>query len=111
MTRAELVARKVANGKLSTVEKGSTLDGAEAESAKTDYSRWRLLDERGRQTWHYLESDEELKTWPQSTADRYHLGLPTVKRPILCDYIMGSLRTRTGSTSFAPSNNASCLCP
>ncbi len=111
MTRAELVARKVANGKLPTVEKGATLDGAEVESEKTDYTRWRLLDERGRQTWHYLENDEELKTWPQSTADKYHLGLPTVKRPILCDYIMGSLQTRTGSTSFAPSNNASCLCP
>jgi lanosterol synthase len=45
---------------------------------KTDYSRWRLLDDRGRQTWHYLQSDEENETWPQSVADRYNLGLPTV---------------------------------
>lgn len=45
---------------------------------KTDYSRWRLLDDRGRQTWHYLESDEENAKWPQSIADKYHLGLPTV---------------------------------
>ncbi|KAN0078765.1 Terpenoid cyclases/protein prenyltransferase alpha-alpha toroid [Elaphomyces granulatus] len=44
---------------------------------KTDYSRWRLLDARGRQTWHYLESDEENERWPQSIADRYHMGLPT----------------------------------
>lgn len=44
----------------------------------TDIQKWRLLDERGRQTWHYLETDEEVKAWPQSTADRYHLGLPLV---------------------------------
>ncbi|KAL8847557.1 MAG: hypothetical protein Q9221_007416 [Calogaya cf. arnoldii] len=43
----------------------------------TDPSRWRLLDERGRQTWHYLQSDEKLKEWPQSVADRYFLNLPT----------------------------------
>lgn len=45
---------------------------------RTDRSRWRLLDERGRQTWHYLRSDEGIKAWPQSTADKYFLGLPTV---------------------------------
>lgn len=44
----------------------------------TDIQRWRLLDEQGRQTWHYLETDEEAKAWPQSIADRYHLGLPLV---------------------------------
>ncbi|EGE83049.1 Lanosterol synthase erg7A [Blastomyces dermatitidis] len=44
---------------------------------KTDYSRWRLRDDRGRQTWHYLKTDEELKAWPQSIPDKYHLGLPT----------------------------------
>ncbi|CAG8972768.1 hypothetical protein HYALB_00006860 [Hymenoscyphus albidus] len=43
---------------------------------RTDFSRWRLLDEAGRQTWHYLD-DEEIKKWPQSTADKYFLGLPT----------------------------------
>ena len=47
---------------------------------RTDYSRWRLLDERGRQTWHYLEHEEEAKEWPQSTADKYFLGLPTVRK-------------------------------
>ena len=48
-------------------------------SERTDYTRWRLLDERGRQTWHYLEDDEDAKEWPQSTADKYFLGLPLVK--------------------------------
>jgi lanosterol synthase len=45
---------------------------------KTDYTRWRLKDDRGCQTWHYLTSDEEIKAWPQSTADKYFLGLNTV---------------------------------
>lgn len=45
---------------------------------QTDYARWRLVDEEGRQTWRYLESDEENQKWPQSIADKYHLGLPTV---------------------------------
>ena len=49
--------------------------------AKTDYSRWRLLDESGRQTWHYLTDDSKAKEWPQSVADKYHLGLPTVWLP------------------------------
>ncbi|CAO2647397.1 Nn.00g083190.m01.CDS01 [Neocucurbitaria sp. VM-36] len=44
---------------------------------KTDYTRWRLKDDRGCQTWHYLESEEEVKAWPQSTADKYFLGLNT----------------------------------
>lgn len=46
---------------------------------KTDYTRWRLKDDRGCQTWHYLQSDEEMKSWPQSTADKYFLGLDTVR--------------------------------
>ncbi|KAB2110056.1 Lanosterol synthase [Alternaria gaisen] len=44
---------------------------------KTDYTRWRLKDDRGCQTWHYLESDKDMKAWPQSTADKYFLGLDT----------------------------------
>ena len=48
-----------------------------SEGEKTDYSRWRLLDEAGRHTWHYLTTDDELRKWPQSIVDKYHLGLPT----------------------------------
>ncbi|KAI4289812.1 MAG: hypothetical protein L6R35_000919 [Caloplaca aegaea] len=47
------------------------------ERYRTDPSRWRLRDDRGRQTWHYLQTDDETKSWPQSTADKYFLGLPT----------------------------------
>jgi hypothetical protein len=50
---------------------------------KTDYSRWRLLDEQGRHTWHYLTTDEQVKAWPQTTADKFHLGLPTVRYHVL----------------------------
>lgn len=79
MAGKERPARKLANGNAYHGDKEPALeDGANITTEKTDYSRWRLLDERGRQTWHYLDGDEELKTWPQSTADKYHIGLPTV---------------------------------
>jgi lanosterol synthase len=51
---------------------------ADPHNAKTDRSRWRLRDVSGRHTWHYLKSDQEIQEWPQTTADKYHLGLPTV---------------------------------
>ena len=44
---------------------------------KTDYTRWRLRNDRGCQTWHYLESDDEATKWPQTAADRYFLGSET----------------------------------
>lgn len=50
-------------------------------ASRTDYSRWRMLDEKGRQTWHYLDDDEKAKEWPQTTADKYFLGLSTVRHP------------------------------
>lgn len=46
---------------------------------KTDYTRWRLKDDRGCQTWHYLQTEEEVKAWPQSAADRYFMGMETVR--------------------------------
>lgn len=74
------------NGHAKSGSKGhiEELDNEKAEpkrprlSEKTDHSRWRLLDEAGRQTWHYLEDDEQIKEWPQSFADKYFLGVPTV---------------------------------
>jgi lanosterol synthase len=47
-------------------------------SNKTDYTRWRLENVRGCQIWKYLESDEACREWPQSVADKYHLGMDTV---------------------------------
>lgn len=48
---------------------------------KTDTARWRMLDDEGRHTWHYLEDDEAVKEWPQSYADKWYLGLPMVSIP------------------------------
>jgi hypothetical protein len=46
----------------------------------TDYTKWRLkADDSGRHIWHYLESDADLKEWPQSPLDKYWLGLDTVQ--------------------------------
>ena len=53
---------------------------SDAADEATDIQRWRLLDEWGRQTWHYLESDQEVQRWPQTTADRYFLGLSLVSQ-------------------------------
>ncbi|KAL2830617.1 terpenoid cyclases/protein prenyltransferase alpha-alpha toroid [Aspergillus cavernicola] len=41
-----------------------------------DRSRWRLKNDNGRHTWHYLEDDEAVRLWPQTLADKYYLGLP-----------------------------------
>ncbi|WFD01481.1 lanosterol synthase [Malassezia obtusa] len=43
----------------------------------TDLTRWRLrVSDGGRHVWHYL-SEEEAKSWPQTTVDKYWLGLET----------------------------------
>ena len=60
-------------------QNGSAKEASVGVEEKTDIYRWRLLDERGCQTWHYLESNEKVKAWPQSTADKYFLGLPLVR--------------------------------
>ena len=46
--------------------------------AETNKSQWRLRDDSGRLTWHYLEEAEQANDWPQSYADKYNLGLPLV---------------------------------
>lgn len=47
---------------------------------RTDFSKWRLLSDHGRQTWEYLEDDEAAKAWPQTIADKWHLGMETVNQ-------------------------------
>jgi len=46
--------------------------------AKTDATRWRMKNDDGRQTWHYLADDDAAKEWPQTYADKWYLGLPLV---------------------------------
>ena len=71
-------APKEANGHANGHANGSTQHDQKFHDARTDLTRWRLRDDRGRQTWHYLETDEQLKAWPMSIADRFFLGLDTV---------------------------------
>lgn len=78
--------------------KGTLGDNRIPSVQKTDYSRWRLLDERGRQTWHYLEDDDDVRTWPQSIADKYHLGLPTVMLLIYESDVRMVAHDRVGTT-------------
>ena len=49
-----------------------------AADQTTDHSRWRLRNDRGTQTWHYLRTDKEVEEWPQTIADKYFLGQPLV---------------------------------
>lgn len=58
----------------------SSIDVPESgEQPFTDYSRWRLLvDGDGRHTWHYLQTEEQGKEWPQTNLDKYWLGLSMV---------------------------------
>ena len=54
------------------------VNAVELEEA-TDLRRWRLLDERGRQTWHYMSTDEAAAAWPQTVVDKHHLGIQLVR--------------------------------
>ena len=70
-------------------------------SEKSDLLRWRLVDERGRQTWVFLDQDIELKEWPQSVADKHFLGLPLVSAA--CTIIPSSLTLIALGLSKLPS--------
>lgn len=65
-------------GEVHKPSNGSIKHTSQPVDTKTDHTRWRLKDDRGRHTWHYLDSDEELKAWPMTIADKYFLGLDTV---------------------------------
>lgn len=82
-----------------------------SQDRKTDYTRWRLKDERGRQTWHYLQSDEQVSQWPQTAYDRYHLGLPT-NLPSLAQATTPLSSARNGLSFFSnlqlPSGQWAC---
>lgn len=44
---------------------------------RTDLTRWRLKTDKGNHRWIYL-AGTEADQHPQSLAERYFLGLPTV---------------------------------
>lgn len=91
---------KTPNGHVKTPNgHAKTPNGKLPKPEKTDYLRWRLLDESGRQTWHYLTKDSDVKKWPQSIADKYHLGLPTVRLPV-CLYWASSSNLHRASQNY-----------
>lgn len=75
--------KSTTNGNDNNEHEKKKRQGGSAEDLpqSTDLDRWRLLDERGRQTWHYLSTDDAVKAWPQSVVDRHHLGLALVIPP------------------------------
>ncbi|CAG8514322.1 9242_t:CDS:2 [Diversispora eburnea] len=50
------------------------------DTKRTNLENWRLKVENGRQTWHYLEHEDEIKNWPQSIIEKYWLDLPFVRK-------------------------------
>lgn len=98
--RKRVESPKTPNGTLQHTEK--------VEDARTDLTRWRLKDDRGRHTWHYLESDEELKQWPMTAADKYFLGLETASlslmMPLWLPVVMMLTKVK-GSTNTAESRD------
>lgn len=90
---------KQANGSANALTNGTIkpLQDYDAE-LKTDHSRWRMKNVDGRQTWHYLQSDEQLKAWPMTAADKYYLGQNTVSQqkilPLRCLYSDSLTRAR-----------------
>ncbi|KAF2274408.1 lanosterol synthase [Westerdykella ornata] len=46
------------------------------QDEKTDRTRWRMKNDGGVHTWHYL-SEEEAARWPMSRADKWYLGMDT----------------------------------
>lgn len=77
------VRRRGENKQANGLANGSVTAAENVVDQKTDHTRWRLKNDDGRQTWHYLESDEELKAWPMTAADKYFLGMDTVSVEIL----------------------------
>jgi hypothetical protein len=89
-----------------------------------DKTRWRMKSDDGRHTWHYLEDDAAAKEWPQSYADKWYLGLPLVRLPVLprfclqhadlhglcCRTSPPSSRPRPQSTRYATASPSSSTC-
>ncbi|KAL4925989.1 terpene cyclase/mutase family protein [Aspergillus undulatus] len=65
-----------------------------------DRTRWRMKNDNGRHTWHYLEDDETAHNWPQSLADKYYLGLP-LNQPTLPKPVTPLDSVRNGFTFFS----------
>ncbi len=77
----------------------------DGHTSVNDFSNWRLkCTDGGRHTWHYI-SDEEARTWPQSTLDKYWLGLPTV-RVVSVSRVSSRVNTSQGLPSLPQAKDA-----
>lgn len=74
----EMSVRRRGEAKQANGSANGSIKHEDVVDLKTDHTRWRMKNVDGRQTWHYLESDEELKAWPMTSADKYYLGMDTV---------------------------------
>lgn len=74
----EMSVRRRGEAKQANGSANGSIKHEDVNDLKTDHTRWRMKNVDGRQTWHYLESDEELKAWPMTSADKYYLGMDTV---------------------------------
>lgn len=74
----EMSVRRRGEAKQANGSANGSIKREDVVDLKTDHTRWRMKNVDGRQTWHYLESDEELKAWPMTSADKYYLGMDTV---------------------------------
>ena len=74
----EMSVRRRGEAKQANGSANGSIKHEDVNDLKTDHTRWRMKNVDGRQTWHYLESDEELKAWPMTSADMYYLGMDTV---------------------------------
>lgn len=52
------------------------LSSGNRDAREESLKKWRLrIDKKfGRQTWHYMESEEMENAWPQTVIDKYWLG-------------------------------------
>jgi lanosterol synthase len=76
--KTDMSVRRRGEAKQANGSANETITHENVVDLKTDHTRWRMKNVDGRQTWHYLESDEELKAWPMTSADKYYLGMDTV---------------------------------
>ena len=74
----QMSVRRRGEAKQANGSANGSIKHEDVNDLKTDHTRWRMKNVDGRQTWHYLESDEELKAWPMTSADKYYLGMDTV---------------------------------
>jgi len=78
LDKAEMSVRRRGEAKQANGSANGSIKHENVVDLKTDHTRWRMKNVDGRQTWHYLESDDELKAWPMTSADKYYLGMDTV---------------------------------